>query len=68
MIKVNDEVINIEHFPDRTQKLSIESMWRSSGSYNIDWRYEKEEELSTLIYITRHLRNNHYTKSLPNQI
>lgn len=64
MIKVNDEVISIEHFPDGTQKLSVESMWRASGDYIIDWRYEKEEELSTLIYITRHLRNNPYTKSV----
>ena len=64
MIKVNDEVIDIEHFPDGTQKLSVESMWRASGDYSIDWRYEKEEELSALIYITRHLRNNPYTKSV----
>lgn len=64
MIKVNDEVINIEHFPDGTQKLFVESMWKASGSYSIDWRYEKEEELSTLIFITRHLRNNPYTKSV----
>ena len=64
MIKVNDEVIRVEHFPDGTQKLSIESIWNASGSYDIDWRYEKEEELSTLIFITRHLRNTPYTKSV----
>lgn len=39
MIKVNDEVIRVEHFPDGTQKLSIESIWNASGSYGIDWRY-----------------------------
>ena len=44
MIKVNDEIISIEHFPDGTQKLSVESMWRASGDYSVDWRYEKEEE------------------------
>lgn len=64
MIKVNDEVIRVEHFPDGTQKLSIESIWNASGSYGIDWRYEKEEELSTLIFVTRHLRNTPYTKSV----
>lgn len=64
MIKVNEEVIDIEHFPDGTQKLSVESMWRSFGDYSVDWRYEKEEELSTLIYITRHLRSNPCTKSV----
>lgn len=64
MIKVNDEIINIEHFPDGTQKLSVECMWKSSGSYLIDWKYEKEEELSTLIYVTRHLKNNPWTKGV----
>lgn len=63
MIKVNDEVINIEHFPDGTQRLRIDSI-SISRSYNIRWIYEKEEELSTLIYITRHLRNNPWTKSV----
>lgn len=64
MIKVNDEVIRVEHFPDGTQKLSIESIWNASGSYGIDWRDEKDEELSTLIFVTRHLRNTPYTKSV----
>lgn len=63
MIKVNDEVINIEHFPDGTQRLRIDSI-SISRSYNIRWIYEKEEELSTLIYITRHLRNNPWTRSV----
>lgn len=64
MIKVNDEIINIEHFPDGTQKLSVKCMWKASGNYSIDWRYEKEEEFSALIFITRHLKNNPYTKSV----
>lgn len=64
MIKVNNEIINIEHFPDGTQKLSVECMWRASGDYVIDWRYEKEEEVATLIYITRHLKNSPWTRSV----
>lgn len=63
MIRVNDEIINIEHFPDGTQRLRINDLVKSRN-YNIRWIYEKEEELSTLIYITRHLRNNPWTKSV----
>ena len=55
MIKVNGEVIKIEHYPDGTQKLHIDHIFEwCCCDYNIDWRYEKEEELSSLIYITRH--------------
>jgi ribose-phosphate pyrophosphokinase len=57
MIKVNGEVIKIEHYPDGTQKLHIDHIFEwCCCDYNIDWRYEKEEELSSLIYITRHLK------------
>ena len=62
MIKVNNEIIDIEHFPDGTQRLFLELMRWTPGKYSIDWRYEKEEELSALIYITRHLRNDPSTK------
>lgn len=64
MIKVNNKSVDIEHFPDGTQKLSIKGIDKSSGNFLIDWRYEKEEELSTLIYITKSLRNKPYSKSI----
>ena len=39
MIKVNDEVICIEHFPDGTQKLSVESMSKALINSTIsDWQ------------------------------
>ena len=56
MIKVNGEEIKIEHFPDGTQRLKMNCEF-CEKEYVISWVYEKEEELSTLIYITRHLRN-----------
>lgn len=62
MIKINEHIIKIQYFPDGTQNLSLKSVWKNSGKYVVDWRYEKEEELSTLIFITRHLRNDPYTK------
>ncbi len=63
MIKVNGEVINIEHFPDGTQRLSV-GLAGDDGNRTIEWRYEKEEEFSTLIFTAKHLRNDPATKSL----
>ena len=56
MIEVNGQEIKIEHFPDGTQRLKIDCEYIKK-EYIIYWTYEKEEELSTLIYITKHLRN-----------
>lgn len=61
MISINGREVKIEHFPDGTQRLNIKEIIDDAYSlnykYHIAWRYEKEEEMSTLIYITRHLRN-----------
>lgn len=61
MISINGREVKIEHFPDGTQRLNIKEIIDDACSmnykYHIAWRYEKEEEMSTLIYITRHLRN-----------
>lgn len=61
MISINGREVKIEHFPDGTQRLNIKEIiddaWSMNYKYHIAWRYEKEEEMSTLIYITRHLRN-----------
>lgn len=63
MIKVNGTPIKIGHFPDGTQKLNV---WRvgKERDFLVEWIYEKEEELSALIYIARHLKDNPYTKSV----
>lgn len=61
MIAINGREVKIEHFPDGTQRLNIKEIiddaYSMNYKYHIAWRYEKEEEMSTLIYITRHLRN-----------
>lgn len=54
MLKLNNDKIEINYFPDGTQRLKIEEFQKINV---IEWFYEKEEELSTLIYITRHLKN-----------
>lgn len=58
MITINGQKINIEHFPDGTQR--INNLWAGDfvGGEKIEvkWTYESEEELISLIYIVNHLR------------
>lgn len=58
MITINGQKINIEHFPDGTQR--INNLWAGdfAGGEKIEikWTYENEEELISLIYIVNHLR------------
>ena len=61
MIKINGTAIEIGHYPDGTLNLQL-----SNESMNplivdkegwIDWYYDKEEELISLIYLVNKLRN-----------
>lgn len=55
MITANGNEIRIEHFPDGTQRLKYDV---SGTEHKLVWLYENEEELSTLIYVTKHIRNS----------
>lgn len=59
MIILDGTEVNVAHFPDGTQRIILENFpkmeWRNI--HEITWKFEREEELSTLIYVTRHLRN-----------
>lgn len=59
MIILDGTEVRVEHFPDGTQRIVLENLpkmeWRNT--HEITWKFETEEELSTLIYVTRHLRN-----------
>ena len=55
MITVNGNELMIEHFPDGTQRLKCDV---DGTRHKIVWLYEREEELSTLIYVTKHIRNS----------
>ena len=63
MIKVNDTVIDIQHFSDGSQKLvGIHVPERLKGDgytslFEIVWKYENESELVTLIYIVNYIRD-----------
>ena len=63
MIKVNDTVIDIQHFSDGSQKLvGIHIPERLKGDkytslFEIVCKYENESELVTLIYIVNYIRD-----------
>ena len=59
MIKLNGEVVNVAHFPDRTilMKQKINHNIYQNGA-RIAWFFENNEELVALIYLTKHLREN----------
>lgn len=63
MIKINDTVIDIQHFSDGSQKLvGIHIPERLKGDkytslFEIVWKYENESELVTLIYIVNYIRD-----------
>lgn len=52
-----ESVVEIKHFPDCSQLLLFNDEFADSRSqYQIDWKYESDEELVTLMYIVNHLR------------
>lgn len=53
MIKVNGEVVNVEHFPDGTPRINI-SEGVTEHTF-ITWLYETNDELMYLYMIKRHL-------------
>lgn len=58
MIKVNDQIVTRETFPDGTLLLK----YLPQGSENrIYWKFENNEELVTLYYLTRSLQDKGYT-------
>jgi ribose-phosphate pyrophosphokinase len=64
MIKLNGEVVNINHFPDRTLLLKEESKWSGGGAHHIEWHFESNEELVALVFLTKHLRSYDNTSKI----
>lgn len=53
MIKLNDNLIELFHFPDGTLKIDLPYTYDSTTT--LRWVYEKEEELSAVAFIKMHL-------------
>lgn len=58
MIKLNGEKIEYGKFPDGTLLIKKDVSGYKGESVTITWLFENNEELVTLIYLTKHMRNN----------
>ena len=58
MIKLNGQTVVVKKYPDGAQKLNLIYGVTASypSRYEIDWFYEAEEELVTLMFLSRHLK------------
>ncbi len=56
MIEINGEIIEQNHFPDGTLLLKEEGIWCGGGAHMIEWYFESNEELVSLIFLTKHLK------------
>ena len=59
MIKYNNKIIDINHFPDGT--LLIKEEVQLDKPAEIIWHYENNEELIALYFLTKHLRSKGIT-------
>lgn len=65
MICINDQKVTPEHFPDGTLRLNITPV---GDEANILWQFENNEELITLYFTVKHLRDHgttHLTLHMP---
>lgn len=56
MIKINNEIIKPEYFPDGTMKFNI-VCFPFDDFIKIEWYYDSENELLQLIYIVNHIHD-----------
>lgn len=62
MIQINDIELTVKYFPSGEQKIIMPNIILKKSTDNcdyidIDWYYEKDEELITLFYVKRNLNN-----------
>lgn len=58
MIKLNGTAVETGHFPDGTTLMKQKISHDVYCGAKIEWFFENNEELVTLIYLTKHLREN----------
>lgn len=64
MIRLNQEKINAGYFPDGTLllKQQVPVDFTKERSFTIEWLFENNEEMVTLIYLVKHLKSHGITK------
>ncbi len=64
MIKLNGQIVEQNHFPDGTLLLKEEGEWCGGGAHKIEWYFENNEELVTLIFLVKHLKSYDNTSKI----
>ena len=57
MIKLCGIKMEVSHFPDHTQCIRIPLEILKEEKYVVEWKYEDDAEMATLLYIVKHLGN-----------
>lgn len=59
MLKLNDKVIEIKNFPDNTLliKENVPKAFGENKSVTIEWKFENNEEMVALFYLTKHIKS-----------
>lgn len=53
----NEEIpMDLSVFPDKTQLIHINNKFESRQNITIQWKYASDDELATLMFVTRHLQ------------
>lgn len=66
MLKLNNKIIELNHFPDGTLHMDIDilldidilSNYKYNNWFSISWKFEANEELVALIYLVEHIRSH----------
>jgi len=56
MLSVNSDAITVENFPAGEQRLKLAV--KTGFHHNVEWKYESEDELITLIYLSNHIKTH----------
>lgn len=59
MIKYNDKIVEVNHFPDGTVLLKedVDALIQKEEPVVITWLFENNEEFMTLYFLTRHIKS-----------
>lgn len=60
MLRVNNHIIEIGHFPDGTQLIQPPSVSKDNDVV-IEWRFENNEEMVALMFLARHYKDKNPT-------
>lgn len=58
MIKVNNELVNVNHFPDGTQHVTFNNNLDNNDFVEVTWCYDSDEEIFTLACVVNWINRN----------